>query len=180
MACICLGEAPRVPQQQEILLTSNSTDKNLISMPSISNDLFDTETVSDQTNQASSPSPIHVFNAHRYLPPTTYSTDSQATPYLPTSISLNLVPQSSSLSISLTILPGSILSVITDPQQYQPLDWIPILPIPNHFKEHPHSYICTTIDHIPKAKILEVVQLFLKEPMPTSQQLKLVHRHHQS
>ena len=35
MACICLGEAPRVPQQQEILLTLNLTDENLILMPMI-------------------------------------------------------------------------------------------------------------------------------------------------
>ena len=106
MACTCLGEAPRGPQRQEILLTLNLTNKNLISTPSFSNNLFDTETISDQTNQVSPPSPIQVFNMHRYMLPTTppYSTDSQATPYSLTSIKLHLKPQSSSLSISLPIL----------------------------------------------------------------------------
>ena len=121
MACICLGEAPRVPQRQEILLTLNLTDENLILMPSFSDDLFDTKITPGQTNQASPPSPIPVSNAQRYMPPTspTYSTDSQATLYLQTSISINLEPQSSSLFISLPILPGDILMVITDPQQCQ-------------------------------------------------------------
>ena len=124
-------------------------------MPSFSDALFDTEAVSDQTNQASIPSPIHMFNAHRYTPPTSpaYSTDSQATLYLLTSILLNLEPQSSSLYISLPILPGCILLVISDPQQCQSSDWIPILMIPNHFKLHPCSYIGTNIDHIPRLKI---------------------------
>ena len=138
-------------------------------MPSFSNDLCDTETISDQTDQVSSPSPIHMFNAHIYMPPTSppHLTDSQATPYSLTSIKLHLKPQSSSLSISLPILPGSILSVIMDPQQCQPSDWIPILPILNHFKLHPHSYTHTTV--ILEAGNLEVVQWFLNEPMPTSQ-----------
>ena len=80
-------------------------------MPCFSNNLLDTETISDQIDQASPPSPIHMFNAHRYMAPASpvYSTDSQATPYLLTSISLHLKPQSSSLSISLPILPGGIL-----------------------------------------------------------------------
>ena len=69
----------------------------------------------------------------------------------------------------LPILPGSILLVITDPHQHQPLDWIPIQLITNHFKLHPCSYTSTTVDHIPEAKTLEVVQQFLKEPMLTSQ-----------
>ena len=170
MACTCLGEAPRVPQRQEIPPTLNLTDENLILMPPFSNDLFDTEIAHDQTNQASPPPPIHVFNPHRYMPPTSpaYSTDSQATPYLPTSILINLKPQSSSLFISLPILLGGILSVITDPQQCQPLDWIPILLIPNNFKLHPHSYIHTTIDHIPESENLEVVQWLLNDPMPTN------------
>ena len=142
MACTCHGEAPRGSQQQEIPPTLNLTDKNLVSMPSFSNDFFNTETVSDQTNEASPPSPIHGFNVHRYMLLTTpaYSTESQATPYLLTSIKLHLKPHSSSLSISMPILPGSILLVIMDPQQCRPLDWIPILPIPNHFKQHPYSY----------------------------------------
>ena len=87
-------------------------------MLSLSNDLFDTETISDQTDQDSPPSPIQGLNVHRYMLPTspTYLKDSQATPYLLTSISLHLKPQSSSFSISLPILPGGILSVITNPQ----------------------------------------------------------------
>ena len=66
MAHTCPGEAPRVPQWQEILPTSNLNDENLILMPSFSNDLFDTETTSDQTDQTSPLLPIHVFNTHRY------------------------------------------------------------------------------------------------------------------
>ena len=121
MTCTCLGEAPRGPQPQEIPLTPKVTDKNLISMPSFSGDLFDTETVSDQTDQASPASPIHVTKAHRYMPPTSpvYLTDSQETPYSLTFIELYLNPQSSSLSISLPILAGGILSVIMDPQHCQ-------------------------------------------------------------
>ena len=182
MACTCLGEAPRVPQQQEFLLTSNPTNKNLILTPSFSDDFFDTEIAPGQINQASPSSPIQVFNPQRYTLPTSpiYSTDSQATLYLLTSISISLKPQSSPPFISLPILPGGILTVITDPQQCQPLDGIPILPIPNHFMLHPHSYIYTTIKHIPEARYLEVIQQFLNEPMPTSQQLKLVHCHIQS
>ena len=78
---------------------------------------FETETVSDQSNHPSPTSPIQVFNAHRYTPPTApvYLTDSQATPYSPTSVKLHLKPQSSSLSISLPIIPGGILMVIMDP-----------------------------------------------------------------
>ena len=117
------------------------------------------------------PPKTHHFHTYRYKPPTSpqYSTASQATPYSPTSISINLKPQSSSLFISVSILPGGILSVVIDPQQCQPSNWIPILPIPNHFKLHPCSYIYTTIDHMPEAKNLEVVQQFLNKPMPTSQ-----------
>ena len=66
----------------------------------------------------------------------TYSTDSQAALYSPTSILINLEPQSSPPFISLPILPGGILMVITDPQLCQRSDRIPILPIPNHFKLH--------------------------------------------
>ena len=82
MVCTCLGEAPRGPQQQEIPTTLNLTNENPISMPSFSNDLLDTETVSDQTDQASPPSPIDRSNTHRYMAPTSlmYSTDSQVTP----------------------------------------------------------------------------------------------------
>ena len=39
-------------------------------MPSFSNDLLNTETVSDQTNQSSPPLAIHMLNVHRYMPPT--------------------------------------------------------------------------------------------------------------
>ena len=115
-------------------------------MPSFSNDLLDTETVSDQTDQASLPSPIYMFNTHRYMLPTSpvYLTDSQATPYLPISIPLYLEPQSSPLSISLPNLPGGILSVIMDPQQCQPLEWILILPIPNHLS-YVHIAISTPL-----------------------------------
>ena len=69
-----------------------------------------------------------------------YLTGSKATPYLVTSISLQLKPQSLSPSISLPIIPGGIVSVIPDPQQCQPSDWVPILLIPNHFKLNPCSY----------------------------------------
>ena len=64
MACISLGESPRRSQQQEISLTPNLTEENIntIVTPSVSNDLLDTETVSDQDNQASPPSPIQVLN----------------------------------------------------------------------------------------------------------------------
>ena len=171
MAHICLGEACRRPQQQEIPLTPNLTDENTIAMPFVSNDLLDTETVSDQDNQASPPSPIHVFSPYHHTLPTSpaYSSDSQASPYSPTSISIHLEPQSSSSPISLPILLDGVLPVIPDPQQHQPSLWVPILPIPNHFKLHPHSYIYTTIDHLPNAKNLEVVQQFLNKPTPTSQ-----------
>ena len=120
-----------------------------------------------------------MFNMERYRLPSSpaYLTDRQATPYSPTSIKLHLEPHSSSLTISLPILPDSTLLVITDPQQRQPLEWIPILPISNHFKLHPHSYTHTTINHILEAESSEVVQWFLKEPSPTNQQLKLVHCH---
>ena len=134
------------------------------------------EIAPDQTSHASPPSPTHMFNPHRYTPPTSpvYSTDSQATLYSLTSISINLKLQSSSLFISLPILPGGILLVTTDPQQHQPSDWIPILLILNFFKLHPCS---TTADHIPETENLIVIQWFLNEPMPTSQQHKLVHCH---
>ena len=101
MACICLGEAPRVP-------TLNPTDENLILMPSFSDDYL------------IQPSHIHMFSPHRYMPPTSpaCSTDSQASLYSLTSILINLKPQSSSLFISLPILPGSILLVRTDLQQW--------------------------------------------------------------
>ena len=53
------GEAPRVSQQKQIPLTPNLTNKILILMPSFSNDLFDTETISDQTNQCG-----HIYAAY--------------------------------------------------------------------------------------------------------------------
>ena len=135
MACIFLGEAPRRSQQLEISLTPNLTDENIntIVTPSVSNDLLHTETISDQDNQASPPSPIQVYNPHCYMPPTlpAYSTDSQATPsYLPTSISIHLEPQSSTPSILIPIILGDIIMVTTDHQQ--PLIWVTIPPIPNH------------------------------------------------
>ena len=140
-------------------------------MPSFSNNLFDTEIAPGQINQASPSSPIQVFNRQRYtlsiLP--AYSTDSQTTPYLPTSILINLEPQSSPPFISLPLLPGGILTVITDPQQCQPSDGIPILPISNHSKLHPCSYICTTNDHIPRPEIgshsAVLKQIFANQPM---------------
>ena len=140
-------------------------------MPSFSNNLFNTGTVSDQANQASSPSPIHVLNTHRYIPPTSpaYTTDSQATPYSLTSISLHLKPLSSSLSNSFPLLPGSILLVITDPQQCQPLDWIPIQLIPNNSKLHPHSYISITISHITEAKTFQSCSVVLKQTYANQQ-----------
>ena len=72
MASISLGEAPRRSQQQDISLTPNLTDENIntIVTPSVGNDLLRTETVSDQDNQASPPSPIQGFNPHCYMPPT--------------------------------------------------------------------------------------------------------------
>ena len=81
------------------------------------------ETVSDQHNQSLSPSPIHIFNACNYTLPTSpaYSTDSQAIPYLPTSILIHLKHQSSSSPISLPILLDSFLPVISDHQQCQTL-----------------------------------------------------------
>ena len=49
-----------------------------------------------------------------------------------------------------------------DPQQCQPSGWVPILPIPNHFKLHPCSHIHTTstppLTASQRLKILEVVQ----------------------
>ena len=92
MACVCPGEAPRRSQQQETPVTPNLTDKSPSSMPSVSNHLLDTETVSDQANQPSLPSLIQVFIPHHYTPPTlpAYSTDSQEIPYSPTSISIDL------------------------------------------------------------------------------------------
>ena len=160
MACICLVEAPRRPQRQEIPETPILTDESLTVMPSISNTLLDTDTISDQDNQASPPSLINVFTPYHYTLPTSpaYSTDCQETPYLLTSISIHLEPQSSSSPISFHIQIGSVLPVIPNPQHCQPFVWVPILPIPNHLKVHLHSYICTTIDHIPNAGNLEVVQ----------------------
>ena len=70
MACISLGKAPR-RSQQAISLTPNLTDENIntIVTPSVSNDLLDTENVSDQDNQASPPSAIQVIIPHCYMPP---------------------------------------------------------------------------------------------------------------
>ena len=36
-------------------------------MPSFSDDLFNADITPDQTEQASPPSPIHVFNQYRYM-----------------------------------------------------------------------------------------------------------------
>ena len=129
MACTCLGEAPRVHQQQKILPTSNLTNKNLISMPFFSDNLFDTEIAPDQTDQAPPPSPIHAFNPHRYIPPTSpaYSTDSQATPYSP-SLHLDQPQTPKFITLYFTAHPTSH----NRPQQCQPLEWIPILLIPNN------------------------------------------------
>ena len=104
---------------------------------------------------------LHLYKyaiPQRYTPPTShnYSTDSQETPYLLTSISFNIEPQSSPPFISLPILPGGILLVMRDLQQCQPSDGIPILLIPNHFKLHPCSYICTTIDLILEVRNLDL------------------------
>ena len=98
-----------------------------------------------------------------------YSTDSQTTPYLPTSSSIHLEPQSSTPYILIPIVLGDIKMVTTDHQQCQPLIWVPFPPIPNHLKLHPHSYICTTIDHLPNNENLDVIQQFLNKPTPTSQ-----------
>ena len=159
MACICLGEAPKRPQQQEFPPTPNLTDRNPTAMPSISNNLFDTETVSDQETHASPPLPLQGFNPYCYTLPASpaYSTDSQATPYSLTSILIHLQPHSSSRPISLPILLGSTLSVTMHPQQSKVLVWVPILPIPNHFKLYTDSYIHTTIDHLPNAENLELI-----------------------
>ena len=135
-------------------------------MPSFSSDLFDTETISDQTNQIAeiyTASLTCVFNRQ---PGNSVLTNF----YLTAS-----EPQNSSLYISLPILHSSILSVTLDPQQHQPLDWIGILPIPNQFNLLQCSYICTTIKYTPEAKNGEVIQQFLNKPTPTNQQLKLIH-----